>query len=201
MLFIPLGAPAQNAPPDPKSLRTRDAHQNLSIVADPYLTADRYKGVFGKKSPFEAGMVAIQVYFINDNDLPIRLNPATVQLVISQPGQDRQRLGALSPEEVANRTLLNAHPGTPRRFPFPGSRVGTGHGKDWTEMVDSLRSIALNTDILAPRATTHGFMFFDMNHDFDAIRNTHLYVPDLIFMTDKKQLYFFEIDLADAPLR
>ena len=200
-LLFPLGAPAQNPPPDPMSLRTSDAHQNLTIVADPYLTPDRYKGVFGKKSPFDAGIVAIQVYFKNDNDLPIRLNLATVQLVISQPGQERQRLSALSPEEVANRALLNAHVRVTRPFPLPGPITGTGHGKDWTDMVDSLRSVALTTDILAPRATTHGFMFFDLNHDFDAIRNTHLYIPDLIFMTDKKQLFFFEIDLADAPLK
>lgn len=200
-LLIPLGAPAQNAPTDPMSLRTRDAHQNLTIAADPYLTPDRYKGVFGKKSPYDSGIVAIDVYFRNDNDLPIRLNLATVQLVISQPGQDRQRLGALSPEEVANRTLLNAHVRGRSPFPLPGSMNGSGHGKDWTEMVNSLHSVALNTDILPPRGAIHGFIFFDLNHDFDAIRNSHLYIPDLIFMTDNKQLFFFEIDLADAPLK
>jgi hypothetical protein len=183
------------------SLRTRDAHQNLTVVADPYLTPDRYKGVFGKKSPYDAGLVAIQVYFRNDNDLPIRLNPATVQLVISQPGQERQRLDALSPEDVADRTLLNAHVRATRPFPWPGSITGTGHGKDWTEMVNTLRSVALTTDIFPPRTITHGFIFFDLEHDFDAIRNSHLYIPDLIFMNDKKQLFFFEIDLADAPLK
>ena len=81
------------------SLPTRDAHQNLTVVADPYLRAARYsKEVFGKDSFYNAGIVAIDVYFRNDNDVPIRLNPGTIQLVISQPGQDRQRLGPLSPE-------------------------------------------------------------------------------------------------------
>ena len=61
-----------------------------------------------------------------------------------------------------------------------------------------LRSVALGTDILPPHATTHGFLFFDLNHDVDAIHNSHLYVPDLAFMTDNKALFFFEIDLADA---
>jgi len=204
VLLFPLGALAQSAPPDPMSLRTRDAHQNLTIVADPYLKAERYtKEVFGKDSPYAAGIIAIDVYFRNDNNVPVRLNPETIQLVISQPDQERQRIGLLSPEEVADRTLLtaNANVRVRRPFPFPGSSSTTGHSKNWTEMTTALRSVALGTDVLPPHATTHGFLFFDMNHEFGAIRNSHLYIPDLAFMTDNKALFFFEIDLGDAPLR
>ena len=63
-------------------------------------------------------------------------------------------------------------------------------------MVTTLRSVALGTDILPPHATTHGYLFFDMNHDFDAIQNSKLYIPDLAFMTDNKALLFFEIDFG-----
>jgi hypothetical protein len=201
MLF-PLGATGQSAPPDPMSLRTRDAHQDVTIVADPYIRALRYsKDVFGKNSFYAAGIIAVDVYFRNDNDSPIRLNPGTIQLVISQPGLDRQRLGPLSAEDVADRTLLTANSNirAPRRpFPFPSSSTGSSHSKDWVEMTTTLRSVALGTDILPPHATTHGFIFFDLNHDVDAIHNSHLYIPDLKFMTDNKALFFFEIDLADA---
>jgi hypothetical protein len=203
-ILFPLGASGQSAPPDPMSLRTRDAHQNLTIVADPYVRAARYtKEVFGKDSFYSAGIIAIDVYLKNDNDLPIRLNTGTIQLVISQPGQDRQRLGPLSPEEVADRTLLTANSNirAHRPFPFPGSPKGPGHNKDWVDMTTTLRSIALGTDVLPPHATTHGFLFFDLNHDFDAIRSSHLYIPDLSFMTDNKALFFFEIDLVYAPSR
>lgn len=206
VMLSPLGAFAQSAPPapDPTSLQTRDAHQDLTIIADPYLKAERYKKeVFGKNSPYPAGIVAIDVYFRNDSDAPIRFNPDTIQLVISSPGQDRQRLGLLSPEDVADRTLLTANSNirAHRQFPFPGSSSSSGHSKDWTEMTATLHSVALSTDILPPHATTHGFMFFDLNHDFGAIRYSHLYIPDLSFMTDKKALFFFEIDLAQAPTR
>jgi hypothetical protein len=201
MLF-PLSAMGQSAPADPMALRTRDAHQDLTIVADPYLRASRYsKDVFGKNSFYAAGIVAVDVYFRNDNSVPIRLNPQTIQLLISQPGLDRQRLGPLSPEDVADRTLLTANSNirAPRRpFPFPSSSSNSGHSKDWVEMTTTLHSVALGTDILPPHATTHGFLFFDLNHDVDAIHNSHLYLPDLAFMTDNKALFFFEIDLADA---
>jgi hypothetical protein len=205
VVLLPLGALGQTAPVDPMSLRTRDAHQDLTIVADPYVRAARYnKDVFGKNSFYAAGIIAIDVYFRNDNDVPIRLNPETIQLIISQPGQDRQRLGLLSPEDVADRTLLTANSNirAPHRpFPFPGSSSGSGHSKDWVEMTTTLHSVALGTDVLPPHATTHGFLFFDLNHDVDAIRNSHLYIPDLSFMTDNKALFFFEIDLAGTPAK
>jgi hypothetical protein len=103
LLLLPLGALAQNAPPDPMTLRTRDAHQSLTIVADPYVTAERYTEPFGKNSPFPAGIAAIDVYFKNDNAVPIRINLETIQLVVSLPGAERQRLSPLSPEDVADR--------------------------------------------------------------------------------------------------
>jgi hypothetical protein len=203
-MLLPLGASAQSAPPDPMSLPTRDTHQNLTIVADPYTRAARYsKDVFGKSSFYNAGIIAIDVYFKNDNDAPIRLNPDTIELIISQPGLDRQRLGPLSPEEVANRTLLTATSDihTHRPFPFPGASSGGGRSKDWMEMTTTLRSVALGTDVLPPHATTHGFLFFDLNHDFSAIHNSHLYIPDLSFMTDKKALFFFEIDFGETAAK
>lgn len=203
-MLLPLGAFAQSAPPDPMSLRTRDSHQDVTIVADPYLKAERYKKeVFGKDSPYPAGIVAIDVYFRNDNSAPIRLNQETIQLVISQPDRDRQRLDALSPEDVADRTLMKAESNVRvrRPFPFPGSSSESRHSKDWVAMTTALHAVALGTDVLPPHATTHGFLFFDLNHEFGAIRSSHLYIPDLAFMTDKKALFFFEIDLADAPLK
>jgi hypothetical protein len=197
LLLLPLGALAQTAPPGPMALHTRDSHQDLLIVADPYVTAERYTAPFGKNSPFAAGIAGIDVYFRNDNNAPIRLNLNTIKLVVSMPGEERQRLAPLSPEEVANRALLkaNANPKVPRPFPFPNGG-GNGKGKAWNEMDMLLRSLAVPTDVLPPHETTHGFLYFDLNHDFKAIQHAHLYIPDLSFMTDKKALFFFEIDLG-----
>jgi hypothetical protein len=202
-LVWPLAAFAQTAQVDPLTLPTHDTHQNLTIAADPYISADRYtKALFGKTSPYESGIVAINVYFRNDNDSPIRLNLDTILLMIAVPRQDHEKLQPLTPEEVADRALLKARANphaTRRPFPFPGSASGSGKGKNWEEMTSTLRSLALSTEVLPPHATTHGFLFFDVNHEFDAMRYTSLYIPDLIFMTDKKALLFFEIDLHAVP--
>ncbi len=124
--------------------------------------------------------------------MPIRLNLDTIRLVISLPGVERQRLEPLSPEEVANRALLkaDANPKMRRPFPFPNSGGGNGKSKAWNQMDTLLRSVAVSSDVLPPHATTHGFLFFDLNHDFNAIHYTHLYIPDLSFMTDNKALFF-----------
>src|SRR6266567_5895756 len=102
-LLWPLCAFAQTAQVDPLTLRLRDTHQNLTVAADPYVSADRYTNtLFGKTSPYEAGIVAINVYFKNDNDSPIRINPNRVLLTISVPRQDHEKLLPLTPAEVAN---------------------------------------------------------------------------------------------------
>jgi len=197
MLLLPLGAMAQTTAPDPATLPARDSHQGLLIAAIPVVSASRYKELFAKNSPFDAGIIAIDTFFRNDNDAPIRLNLNTIQLIIYLPGVDRQRLTALTPEEVADRTVLTAdsNPRVPRPFPFP-SGGGNKKSKAWTELDTALRSVSISTDILPPHATTRGLLFFDMNHDVEALRHSHLYIPDLMFMTDKSALFYFEIDLA-----
>jgi len=201
LLLLPLGALAQASPTDPMTLQARDSHQDMLIAADPYISAERYKDVFGKHSPYPTGIIAIDVYFRNDNSMPIRLNLNTIRLVISLPGVDRQRLEPLSPEEVTDRTLLkaDANPKLPRPFPFP--RPGGGKSKPWVEMDTMLRSVAVSSDVLPPKGITHGFLFFDMNHDFEAIRHAHLYIPDLAFMGNSKALFFFELDLGATPAK
>ena len=199
-LLWPLGAFAQTAQVDPMTLRARDTHQNLTIAADPYTSADRYtREVFGKTSPYVGGVVAVEVYFRNDNDSPIRVNLETIQLMISVPRQDREKLLPLTAEEVADRAILRAqaNPHAPR-LPFPHSGSASGKGKAWDEMHSAIRSIILSADVLPPHTTTHGFLFFDVDHQFDALRYSSVYVPDLFFMTDKKALLFFEIDLRPA---
>jgi hypothetical protein len=199
LFLLPLlGALPQTAPTDPMALRARDSHQDLLIAADPVIAADRYKDIFGKQSPYPSGIMAIDVYFRNDNNIPVRVNLNTVRLVISLPGVERQRLEPLSPEEVTDRMLLkgDANPRVPRPFPFPSS--GSGKSKAWKEMDTMLRSVAVSSDVLPPIGVTHGFLFFDMNHDFEAIRHAHLYIPDLAFMTNHQALFFFELDLGGA---
>lgn len=187
---------------DPNSLPAKDAHQSVLVAADPYVSADRYKARFsGKHTPYEGGILALEIYARNDNDKPIRINLDTVSLLVSAPGQARQTLGALSPEEVADRVLLKRQkdPRPPRLpLPLPGGIRNTGKGKEWEAFATELSSVALSSDVLPPNATVHGFFYFDIDHHYDWLANARFELPDLEFMLDKKALFFFEVDLAPA---
>jgi hypothetical protein len=187
---------------DPNSLRAKDAHQSLLIAADPFVTVDRYKARFGNKhTPYDAGILALEIYARNDNDKPIQINLDTASLLIGAPNQPRQKLAALAPEDVADRVIFKRPRDVrPQRLPLPvpGGVPNTGKSKEWNEFATELRAVALSSDVFPPNATVHGFLYFDIAGHYDWLSNARFELPDLNFMLDKKALFFFEVDLAPA---
>ncbi len=200
-LGLTASSPPARAQADPASLPARDSHQGLLVAADPYVAAERSKTKFGKRTPYEGGILAIDVYFRNDNDSPVRLNLDTVELRVGGRGESKQKLAAISPEDVADRTLLKKTKdprGSRLPFPLPGGGAKSGRGKDWDEFAGALRSAAMSTAIIPPHGAAHGFFYFDIDHHFDWMSSAVLNIPDLAFMFGDKPLFFFEIDLAPA---
>jgi hypothetical protein len=201
--FLALAAVAACAPAraqvDPASLSAHDSHQKLLVAVQPWLDPAAYKDRFGKKNPYDAGIVALDVYFRNDNDSPIRVDLTTVRLVVAQGDEDPQRVEALTPEDVADRVLLNGgdapSPGRPR---LPISNPKGDHDKQWTALADSVRAASLSSDLIPPHGTVHGCLYFDLSHHFGLLHDSHLYIPDLTFLVDNQVLLFFEVDLAPA---
>ena len=192
---------AARAQTDPASLPAHDAHQGILVAVNPYLSAEQSKSKFTKHTPYEGGILALDVYLRNDTDFPVRVNLMTIRLIVNGPGDSRQRLEPLSPEDVADRSLLKQtkDPSQQRpRLPFPGGVPKPNRDKEWQEFAGTLRSAAMPTEVLAPHSTTHGFFYFDVDHHFDLLSKARFDVPDLSFMADKKPLFFFEVDLAPA---
>jgi len=197
-IFAALAACAYaGAQTDPATLPAHDAHQQLLIGVQPWLDAARYKQEFGNKNPYTSGIVALDVYFRNDNDSPIRLDLSTIRLVVNPGGEDAQRIEPLSSEEVADDVLLAGNAGG-TRVPVPSVIPKGGRDKTWTKLDDKLRSDSLSIDILPPHATVHGCIYFNMDHRFEYLRRSSLYIPDLSFMASDKVLLFFEVSLASA---
>ncbi len=198
------GAGAVPVQKDPASLSARDSHDGLLVAVDPWTNAAQYKARFKKHTPMDAGVAAIDVYFRNDTDKLIRINVDTIRLIYAPPDGDRQKLFPLAPEDVADLVL---HPGSakdpsiPRpRLPIPGRGPKKGHGKEYDELAATLAAAALQTDVIGPHSTEHGFLYFDMGHQFDALRYTRLSIPDLSFVEKNQPLFYFEIDLG-APAK
>ena len=196
-----LAAGAAGAQANPASLPARDAHDGVTISADPYQDEARYKERFGKKNLYRAGILAVEVFVRNDNDRPIRLKLESVRLMLAIPGAERQRLRPMAVEDVVDAVLNKGgqKANKPRPpIPIPGRGPSTGRGKDWDELEMLLRSVAYENDTLPPRSTVKGLFFFDMDGHYDWVEYARLYVPDLEFMHNKQALLYFEVDLAPA---
>lgn len=186
---------------NPAAMPARDQHEGLLIAADPYEDAARYKPLFGKKSPYDVGLVAIEAFFRNDNDRPLQVDLESVRLLLEPPGSDRQRLKPLTVDQVTDRILFKGgpNPTTPRKpIPVPGRGPKPGRGKQWDQLYASLNTTAFDMNVLPPRSTVHGFLFFDLDSHYDWLKYARLYVPDLRFLNSDQVLLYFEVDLAPA---
>jgi hypothetical protein len=189
-------APAKK---DIATLRAHDLHQGMLVAADPWVKPEEYKARFGKKTPYDAGIIAIDVYFRNDGPQPIRLNLSTIRLTISMPNDTDQELTPLRPEVVAGAVYDPSprKPGAQRRLPIP---VGSGNkSKQEQELSLSLRGVMLATDLIPPKMVVNGLLYFDLDGHFNYVAFARLYIPDLAQMGTDKTLLFFDVPLGPPP--
>jgi len=191
-------APSQK---DPTKLPARDAHQDLLVAADPWVTPEEYKARFPKDCPFDYGIMAIDVYFKNDGALPVRINLATIRLTITHERSANEELPPLSSNDVANYMLGSKgtakNPTKRSRLPIP-IHPSDKNDKKVQEMADVLHAVQLQTDLVPPHSTVRGLLYFDMDGHFEWTTTARLYVPDLKTMGTDKTLLFFDVDLGKA---
>jgi hypothetical protein len=184
---------------DTASWAARDSHQNVTIAVKPLTSEADYKARFTGHTPYEAGIVALDVSIRNDNDKPVRLKLDTIRLFVDRSGQPSQRLDGLAPEDVADRVVLKK-PSDVRgpRLPVPIGRTSSNRSKDWQEFAGQIRRASFPSDVVGPHSTVRGFVFFDVNRRYDSLREARLAIPDIAFMVNNEPLFFFEVDLAPA---
>jgi len=192
-------SPAAAPPVDPAKLPAHDEHQGLLISADPYLSSARSEERFGKKHPYAAGILAVEVYLRNNTDSPIQVALPSVELNVSPPGGPRQNLETLTPRAAA---VLIINPGGPhpttKRVPIPGAAGGSDKNAKKVEKMQGALAAEMLGDIVGPHATVHGFLFFDLNAEFDSVAHATLFFPDVRRVNPEERLLFFEVDLAPA---
>src|SRR6266702_1317718 len=119
---ISLMAATHGASQKPASIKTAslESHEGVTITARPWTDPTLYKEKFPKKSPFAAGIIAVQVVFRNDSDDSMKINLERIRLNLTLSEEDHQALYALSPEEAADVII---HPSTKnvtsKRLPIP----------------------------------------------------------------------------------
>lgn len=191
-------SPADAKPAAPAPL-PHDQHSGLTVSVDPYTEAARTKDKFGKADPHDVGVLPIEVFLRNDSDQPMRVNLETVQLEVTLRNGVRQEVDWLRPEEVAK---LIAHPAGAtdpqrKRLPLP---INIGD-KKVEKLAAVLRPLSLDADVIPPKATIHGFLYFDVSHEFSIASRSSLYVPDVSIAPGNEPLVYFEVPLRNAPVQ
>jgi hypothetical protein len=62
-----------------------------------------------------------------------------------------------------------------------------------------LRPLTLDADVIPPKATIHGFLYFNVSHEFSLVNKSSLYVPDVSVVSSNEPLVYFEVPLRNAP--
>jgi hypothetical protein len=130
----------------------------------------------------------------------VKLDLSTIQLEVHPEGGSRQSLDWLSPIEVATAVAHPHGPSSPKTRRFP---VGVSVVKDdkRDKLLALLKPLALDSDIVPPMGSIHGFFFFDVGGNVPAPGEASLYIPDLSISTTRAPLMFFEVALgaSSAP--
>ncbi len=185
----------------PASLKTSslESHEGMTITARSWTDPALYKDKFPKKSPFAAGILALQVAFRNDSDDSVKVNLERIRLTVRIDEDNRQELEPLTADRVAY-TVLNPDTKDPtatrKKFPFPSGAPKSANSKDWVELQKQAQNAAVPSSVIAPHSTVQGLLYFDLRGQFDLLSTAHLYVPELLALEKNRNLMYFEIDLS-----
>jgi len=195
-LFPPPAISQQQSVAKPITTSSLDSHDGLTVAADPWLSAERYRSTFPKKSPYSAGVLAIKVTFRNDSDDSVRIGLNRIRLNLTFDDNNRQDLPPLSSELLADAVLHPRVKSNKPRIPLPIPTSQGGRDKHWEEYKKLAEDAGLHSSVVAPHSSIEGLLYFDLQDQFDLLRNAHLYIPDLTALEKDRNLMYFDIDLS-----
>lgn len=194
-LLSPIYALTQQSPLRSASL---ESHEGLTISATPWTQASQYKEKFPKKSPYSAGILAVQISFRNDSDDSVKIELSRIRLTVNIDAENKQELPSLSGVELAQAVLKpgGKDPTKRQKLPLPIPIPRSGKDKNWDELQKEAEEAGVPTGVVAAHSSVKGLLYFDLQNQFDLLDTAHLYVPELAFMRGHRSLTYFDIDLS-----
>jgi hypothetical protein len=199
LLVLLLAATLASAQQAPLKASSLESHEGLTISAQPWTDPALYKDKFPKKSPYAAGVVAVQVAFRNDSDESLRVNLGRIRLTVLLDSDNRQEVQSLTADQVADEVLKPTakDPTAKRKLPIPvGGGSPGGRDKHWTEVQRQAQDAGVPSNIVAAHSTVQGLLYFDLQSQFDLLQTAHLYIPEVTEMKQNRALTYFDIDLS-----
>lgn len=176
-----------------------DSHEGVTISVEPWTHAGIYKEKFPKKSPFTGGVVALHVTIRNNSDESVKVDFQRIRLLLVLDEENRQELAPLTADDVADTVLLKGGKDPTQRrnpLPMPVGKPNPTRDKNWTEFRDTCQNAGMPSPVVAAGSAMDGLVYFDMRSEWDLLNSAKLYVPNLMTMSTKTPLSYFEINLG-----
>ena len=173
-------------PPVASTYANHQKQGGVIVAAEPYVSAEQAKTAFGKLNPYQHGVLPVLFLIQNTSDKTIDLQQLTVQYIDAS----RYKIDNTPADEVQ-------YLGTPER-PKPNVSGIPKFGKKRNPLAAlEIEGRAFSAKMLPAGESAHGFLYFQSDHRAGAI----LYVTGLREAATKRDLFYFEIPLAESPGR
>jgi hypothetical protein len=197
----PPPGPPNPSPQSPSTLKAAslESHEGLTISALPWIDPGQYKDKFPKKSPYGAGVLAVQVVFRNDSNDSLRINLERIRLTVLLGEENRQEVAPLTSQQLADAVTrpIAKDPTARRKLPIPTSGGSNGgRDKHWMEVQKQAQDAEIPSSIVEAHGTLQGLLYFDLQNQFDLLQSAHLYIPQIALMSGARSLTYFDIDLS-----
>ena len=181
---LPSGKDEPKFTPGPAAgYASHQTSEKVTIGVAAYVNDEENRPVFGKKNPYNYGVLPLLVVIQNDSGKTIRVQPLEVALV----GPNRDRIDATPAKDV--RYLIG--PRRPNVVPGPaGAKIGKSKNPLDTWAIEGR---AFAAQVLPPGQSASGFFYFQTGYQ----RGSSLYLSGLREAESGRELLYFEIPLVE----
>ena len=178
----------------PDSYPARLTSEKVTIAVEPLFLDALAAQVFDKKDIVTRGIMPVAVVIFNDNDFPIQVDGASIQLL-----RNEERVRTLIPQEVVHR--LFSKDGKKNWIPNPLPRLPNIGVKSNDPALEDFDHKFFDRKVVRPREKAGGFLFFKLPEKEDArayLTPAKIYIPKITRDDTGAELIYFEIDLQQA---
>jgi hypothetical protein len=183
----------------PWSPRARDSYravqtsQGVTLAIEPLFRDNLASQVFDKDDIVTRGIMPVAVVVFNDNDFPVEINGASIELVL---GKDHGL--TLYPEQFIPVLFKKSASKFGALSPLPR---GTRPDSTTADAMEDFDHKFLASKNVAPHGTGGGFLYFRVPQSPtlpEQLSSATLYVPEITRIDKNTKLMYFEIDLQPA---
>jgi hypothetical protein len=165
------------------SYASHQTNEKITIGVKAYFDDEDTRPIFGKKNPYNYGVMPVLVVIQNDGPKTIRVQPIQAVWV----GPDRDRIDATPAKDVKFLTAPRrpSMPGPPETLPKFGHKNPLDSG--------AIEARAFSAEMVPPGQSASGFLYFQTGYQ----RGSSLYLSGLREAESGKELLYFEIPLSE----